>query len=67
MPPFKPGRKIPYAYDKALYRQRRRAENLFAKLKLAPRRNMLRQVRPHLLLDNLRCICSHLPALVHET
>ncbi|MEQ1940345.1 transposase, partial [Mesorhizobium sp. CN5-321] len=26
-------RKIPYPYDKALYRQRHKVENLFAKLK----------------------------------
>ena len=31
--PSSRSRKIPYAYDKALYRQRHKVENLFAKLK----------------------------------
>ncbi|WP_457587377.1 transposase [Ensifer canadensis] len=31
--PVKPQQKIPFPYDKALYRQRHRVENLFAKLK----------------------------------
>lgn len=31
--PSSRSRKIPYPYDKALYRQRHRIENLFAKLK----------------------------------
>ena len=31
--PSSRSRKIPYAYDRALYRQRHRIENLFAKLK----------------------------------
>ena len=31
--PSSRSRKIPYAYDRMLYRQRRRIENLFAKLK----------------------------------
>lgn len=31
--PSSRSRKIPYAYDKALYRQRHKVENLFAKIK----------------------------------
>ena len=31
--PSSRSRKVPYAYDKALYRQRHKVENLFAKLK----------------------------------
>ena len=31
--PSSKSRKVPFAYDKALYRQRHKVENLFAKLK----------------------------------
>jgi len=65
--PSSRSRKIPYAYDTALHRQRRKVENLFAKLKDWRRIATLRPMRPHLLLGHLHRSSRHLLALINES
>ena len=55
--PSSRSRKIPYAYDTALYRQRHKVENLFAKLK-DWRRIATRYDRAHTLSFSAICIAA---------
>lgn len=63
--PSSRSRKVPYAYDTALYRQRHKVENRKAQ-GLAAHRHPLRQMRPHLLLGHLHRSRRHLLALIDE-
>lgn len=62
--PSSRSRKVPYPYDKALYKQRHTVENLFAKLK-DWRRIATRYDRcARLLLKHMHRSSRHLPALI---
>lgn len=67
IPPRK-NRKIQYHYDKDLYRQRHKIENVFGRIKgLAPHRNPLRPMRPHLHVRYLHRRNLLLLALINES
>ena len=60
-------RKAPIPYDKALYRQRHRIENMFGRLKdWAPHCHPLRSLRTHILLGHLHRRSRHILALMNE-
>ena len=59
IPPTK-SRKRPIDYDKTLYRQRQGREPVRQAQGLAPHRDPLRPLRPHLLFSHLPCRQRHL-------
>lgn len=66
--PSSRSRKVPFAYDTALYRHRHKIENLLAKLRtLAAHRNPLRPMRTYLLLGHMHRSRRHLLALINES
>lgn len=65
IPPRRNRRRVIH-FDKVLYEQRHKIENMFGRLKDWRRLNPLRQVCTHLLLSHLHRCNRHLLALINE-